>query len=297
MKLDIDAFRVRPDARDPFGDHAPDDTRPFRSKPRAEIFLEQQLGRLFDLQGRLYADGRYALLLVVQAMDAAGKDSLIGHVMRGLNPQGTRVTSFKVPSDEEAAHDFLWRAVKALPRKGEIAVFNRSHYEDVLVVRVHPEILERQKIARHQVTDRLWDERFQDIRAFEQHLVRSGTIVRKVFLHVSGEEQRRRLLGRLTDPAKNWKFSAADVREGERWKDYMRAYRDALSATSTAQAPWYAVPADRKWFARAVVARMLVETLESLDLRYPKLPPPEVKALERAVAELKGGRRRARRAG
>ena len=286
-RIDSRSFQVAPRSRDPLGPRDAGDTRPFRSKQQGEAYLEHQLGRLFELQARLYADGRYALLLVLQAMDAGGKDSLIGHVMRGLNPQGTRVVSFKVPSDEDVAHDFLWRAAKVLPAKREIAVFNRSYYEDVLVVRVHPELLERQMLARHQAGDRIWNERFEDIRAFERHLARSGTIVRKVFLHVSRDEQRRRLLARLTDPSKNWKFSAADLRERERWKDYAHAYRDALSATSTDDAPWYAIPADHKWFARAVVARMLVETLESLDLRYPKLPPSELAAMERAVEDLK----------
>lgn len=290
-RVDIRSFQVPSGSRDPFGAHDPDDTRSFRSKQQGEAYLERQLGRLFELQSRLYADGRYALLLVLQGMDAGGKDSLIGHVMRGLNPQGTRVVSFKVPSDEDVAHDFLWRAVKALPAKRETVVFNRSYYEDVLVVRVHPELLERQMLARHLVGDRIWKERFEDIRAFEQHLARSGTIVRKVFLHVSRDEQRRRLLARLIDPSKNWKFSAADLRERERWKDYVSAYRDALAATSTDHAPWYAIPADHKWFVRAIVARMLVETLESLDLRYPKLPPTEVAAMERAIADLKGEQR------
>ena len=221
-------------------------------------------------------------------MDAGGKDSLIGHVMRGLNPQGTRVVSFKVPSDEEVAHDFLWRTVQPLPRRGEIAVFNRSYYEEVLVVRVHPDLLQRQKLPRHLVNDHLWAERFDDIRAFEQHLVRNGTVIRKVCLHLSKDEQRQRLLDRLTDPAKNWKFSPGDLAERERWDDYCDAYRRALSATSTRHAPWYAIPADHKWFARAIVARMLVETLESLDLRYPKLPPAQVEALERAISDLRG---------
>jgi PPK2 family polyphosphate:nucleotide phosphotransferase len=286
MNVTVDSFRVPTGSRDPLGLHEPADTRPFRSKPRAETYLEQQLQRLRDLQERLYADGRYALLLVLQGMDASGKDSLIGHVMRGVNPQGIRVVPFKVPSDEDVAHDFLWRASKALPRKGEIAVFNRSYYEDVLVVRVHPDLLDRQKLPRAHPGRRLWNERFEDIRAFERHLERGGTVVRKVYLHLSEREQRERLLARLTDPTKNWKFEAKDLAERACWADYMHAYGEALSATSTRHAPWYAVPADRKWFARAVVARMLVDTLESLDLRYPRLPPRDRDAVERAIAEL-----------
>ena len=288
MKVDIDSFRVREGSRDPFGAQAPADTRPFRSKQPAEIDLAQQLQRLPELQERFYADGRYALLLVVQGMDAGGKDSLVEHVMHGVNPQGIRVVPFKVPSQEDVAHDFLWRAAKALPRKGEIAVFNRSYYEDVIVVRVHPDLLERQRVPSEAVDEGFWNDRFDDIRAFERHLVRSGTVIRKVFLHVSREEQRKRLLARLTDPKKNWKFEAKDLAERECWKDYMHAYREALSATSTRHAPWYAVPADHKWFVRAVVARMLVGTLESLDLRYPQLPPRDLHAMERAVADLRG---------
>jgi len=193
-----------------------------------------------------------------------------------------------VPTEEDVAHDFLWRAAKALPRRGEIAVFNRSYYEDVLVVRVHPELLERQRLPRKAVGDDIWEERFEDICTFERHLAREGTVIRKVFLHLSKDEQRQRLLARLTDPTKNWKFEAKDLAERERWNAYMRAYRDALSATSTRHAPWYAVPADHKWFARAIVARMLVETLESLKLRFPELPPRDRAAMERTVEALGG---------
>ncbi len=292
MKLNVDSFRVPARSRDPLGAHEPGDAGPFRSRQRGEAYLEQQLQQLQALQERLFADGRYALLLVLQAMDAGGKDSLVEHVMHAVNPQGIHVVPFKVPSDEEIAHDFLWRASKALPRKGEIVVFNRSYYEEVLVVRVHPELLERQKVPGR-AGRRLWNERFDDIRAFERHLARSGTVVRKVFLHLSQDQQAKRMLARLTDPAKNWKFQAGDLAERERWADYMYAYRQALSATSSRHAPWYAVPADHKWFARAVVARMLVETLESLNLSFPELAPRDLQAMERAVADL-GGRRRAR---
>jgi PPK2 family polyphosphate:nucleotide phosphotransferase len=290
MKINTASFRVPAGARNPLRVFKPGDTHPFRSKQQAEAHLERQLSRLFELQERLYADGRYALLVVLQAMDAGGKDSLIGHAMRGLNPQGTRVVSFKVPSEEEVAHDFLWRATKALPRKGEIAVFNRSYYEDVIVVRVHPEHLERQRLANHLVGPHIWEERFEDIRGFEQHLTRSGTVVCKFFLNLSKDEQARRMRDRLADASKNWKFSVGDLAERERWADYMHAYAHALSATSTRNAPWYAVPADHKWCTRAIVAHILVETLESLNLRYPKLAPAELAQMERAVAEL-GGKR------
>ena len=218
------------------------------------------------------------MLLIFQAMDAAGKDSAIKHVMSGLNPQGTDVHSFKRPSEEELDHDYLWRSVKALPERGRIGIFNRSHYEEVLVVRVHPEILERQKLPAPLVTRRLWRERFEDINAFERHLSRNGVVIRKFFLHVSKAEQRRRFLERLDDPAKNWKFSAGDLDERDRWRDYMRAYEDVLSQTSTDEAPWFIVPADHKWFTRVVIADLVVDALQSLKLALPKLSKEEESA-------------------
>ncbi|HXI31522.1 MAG TPA: PPK2 family polyphosphate kinase, partial [Vicinamibacterales bacterium] len=249
---------------------------------------------LAELQDMLYAQDRWAVLLIFQAMDAAGKDSAIKHVMSGLNPQGTQVTSFKKPSDEEIDHDFLWRCVKALPERGRIGIFNRSYYEEVLVVRVHQEILERQKLPARVITKDIWRERFQDINAFERHLSRSGVLVRKFFLHLSKREQRRRLLARLDDPSKHWKFAVGDLDERDRWGDYMRAYEAALSATSTRHAPWYVVPADHKWFTRIVIADLVVDALASLDLAVPALSKREAAALATARARLEGGLDRAK---
>jgi PPK2 family polyphosphate:nucleotide phosphotransferase len=219
-------------------------------------------------------------------MDAAGKDSVIKHVMSGLNPQGTEVFAFKRPSDEELDHDYLWRTVKALPERGRIGIFNRSYYEEVLVVRVHPEVLGRQKLPPALVTSHIWKERYEDINAFERYLARNGTVVRKFFLHVSKDEQRQRLLQRLDEPAKNWKFEVADLDERDRWDDYMHAYEQALSKTSTKLAPWFVIPADHKWLTRAVVAELIVDTLERLDLHYPKVSKGHLEALTEARKRL-----------
>ena len=262
-------------------DHDPADTGGVESKADAEQQLAKCIESMRGLQERLYAQDRWSLLLVLQAMDAAGKDSTIKHVMSGLNPQGCEVHSFKAPSEEELDHDFLWRTSVRLPRRGHIGIFNRSYYEEVLVVRVHPEILTRQKVPPALVTKRIWDERFDDINNYEQHLARNGTVVRKVFLHVSKAEQRRRFLARLDEPEKQWKFSMHDVEERRRWKDYMRAYEDAIRATSTRHAPWFVVPADNKWFARLVVSRIIVEALEGLDLQFPSLDPAHRRELSR----------------
>src|SRR6266508_2372074 len=268
--MDIGRFRVSPAARVDLRRHDPADTQPFESKQKAMGRLEKGLQKLVELQEQLYACDRWAVLLIFQAMDAAGKDSAIKHVMSGLNPQGTQVYSFKRPSDEELDHDYLWRTNKALPERGRIGIFNRSYYEEVLVVRVHPDVLSRQKLPASLVTKYLWRDRYEDINAFERYLTRNGTLVRKFFLHVSKEEQRRRFLERLDDPSKHWKFEAADLTERDRWDDYMKAYEQALSKTSTNHAPWFIVPADHKWFTRLVIARLVVEALESLDLAFPK---------------------------
>jgi PPK2 family polyphosphate:nucleotide phosphotransferase len=240
-------------------------------KDTAGAILADDVKRLSDLQERLYANNQWAVLIVLQGMDAAGKDSIVAHVMSGVNPQGCDVHSFKAPSAEELDHDFLWRATVRLPARGHIGIFNRSYYEDVLVVRVHPELMERQKVSRVLIGKHIWEERFQDIRAFERHLARSGVLVLKFFLHVSKEEQRRRFLDRLEQPAKRWKFSMDDVTERRRWGDYMAAYQEAIRATSRPTAPWYVVPADHKWFTRLVVAEAVIEALESLDLSFPKM--------------------------
>jgi PPK2 family polyphosphate:nucleotide phosphotransferase len=227
----------------------------------------------------LYADRRRALLLVFQAMDAAGKDSTIKHVMSGINPQGCQVYSFKAPSEEELNHDFLWRSAKCVPERGRIGIFNRSYYEEVLVVRVHPEFLERQRLPPALVTKHIWTQRFHDVRAFERYLTHNGIVVLKFFLYVSKKEQRERLLARLEEPEKNWKFSAADLQERSRWDDYMTAYTDAIRHTAAEYAPWYVVPADHKWFTRLVVAEAIVDTLERLNLHYPEVPEAKRKEL------------------
>jgi PPK2 family polyphosphate:nucleotide phosphotransferase len=285
-KLDVRRFRVRPAEDVRLRDYDTADTRPFERKRDGFRHLGRGLERLVALQERLYAHDRWALLVIFQAMDAAGKDSAIKHVMSGLNPQGTQVYSFKRPSEEELDHDYLWRAVKPLPERGRIGIFNRSYYEEVLVVRVHAEILERQKLADPLITRDLWRQRYEDINAFERHLARNGTRIVKFFLHVSKDEQRKRLLARLDEPAKNWKFQPGDLDERGRWDEYMRAYEQMLSQTSTKDAPWYIVPADHKWFARLAIAELIVHTLESLDLAFPRLSKEQVEALRAARARL-----------
>jgi len=245
---------------------------------------------LAQLQDMLYAQDSWAVLLIFQAMDAAGKDGTIKHVMSGINPQGCEVTSFKAPSPEDLDHDYLWRCAKHLPARGHIGIFNRSYYEETLVVRVHPEMLERQKIPPELVGKDIWKERFKDIRGFERYLTRNGVVVRKFFLHVSKKEQRRRFLERLENPEKNWKFSASDLKEREFWDDYMEAYEDMIRHTATEDAPWYVVPADNKWFTRVVVAAAVVSTLGSLDLAYPKVGSEKLKALAAAKRALLAGK-------
>jgi PPK2 family polyphosphate:nucleotide phosphotransferase len=267
---------------------APGDTLGLKAedKPRAREALASGVQALAELQDKLYAQDRWAVLLIFQAMDAAGKDSAIKHVMSGVNPQGCDVHSFKAPSAEELDHDYLWRCQRRLPNRGHIGIFNRSYYEETLVVRVHPELLEKQKLPARLVTKRLWQERFEDIRAFERYLTRNGTVVRKFFLHVSKKEQRRRFLERIEKPEKNWKFSAADVQERRFWKDYMAAYEDVIRHTATKDAPWYVVPADNKWFTRVVVAAAVIETLAELDLKYPRLGAEGLKELAAAKRAL-----------
>jgi PPK2 family polyphosphate:nucleotide phosphotransferase len=260
-------------------DYEPADTWKLKSKEHAQEWLEKGVARLSELQGLLYADHRWALLLIFQAMDAAGKDSTIKHVMSGVNPQGCQVFSFKAPSDEELSHDYLWRSTKCLPERGRIGIFNRSYYEEVLIVRVHPELLGRQKLPQALITKDIWRQRFQDIHAFERYLTRNGIIILKFFLHVSKKEQRERLLARLEEPEKNWKFSTTDLQERKRWDDYMAAYTDLIRHTATEHAPWYVVPADHKWFTRLVVAEAIVDTLERLNLHYPEVEEARRKEL------------------
>jgi PPK2 family polyphosphate:nucleotide phosphotransferase len=254
----------------------------WRSRDQAERALLESIARMAELQDKLYAQDRWAVLLIFQAMDAAGKDGVIKHVMSGVNPQGCQVYSFKSPSDLELQHDFLWRTTHCLPERGHIGIFNRSYYEEVLVVRVHPEILKSQKMPESLIGKNIWEERFEDIRCFERHMARNGTVIRKFFLNVSRKEQKRRFLARLEEPEKNWKFSAADIRERGCWDDYQKAYEDMIRNTASEHAPWYVVPADNKWFTRLVVSTVIVATLESLDLAYPKMDDAKRKELEAA---------------
>jgi PPK2 family polyphosphate:nucleotide phosphotransferase len=273
------AFRVASGKDFHLNDFDPGDTGQLKSKAEADAVLTHGVQRLSELQDKLYAQNRWALLLIFQAMDAAGKDGTIKHVMSGVNPQGCQVYSFKAPSPEELDHDFLWRATRCLPERGRIGIFNRSYYEELLVVRVHRELLERQNLPPELVAKTIWKDRAEDINAFEQYLTRNGVVIRKFFLHVSKKEQKKRFLSRLEDAHKNWKFSMADARERSYWADYMHAYQDMIRRTSTQEAPWYVVPADNKWFTRMVVAATIVDTLESLDLRYPKVDRDKRKEL------------------
>ena len=267
-------------------DHDPASHVGLHTKQEAKEMLERSIARLTELQEQLYAQDRWGLLVIFQAMDAAGKDGTIKHVMSGVNPMGCSVHSFKVPSAEELDHDFLWRAVKALPERGRIGIFNRSYYEETLVVRVHPELLDRQQLPVELVTKHVWRERFEDINAFEQYLARNGFVIRKFFLNVSRAEQRRRFLARLEEPRKNWKFSLQDVQERRHWREYMRAYDEAIRHTATPHAPWIVVPADDKIRAHAVVSEVIVGALEELDLSFPPLTPSRRRDLARARRSL-----------
>lgn len=276
----------------------PSDTRNLQLKEQADDLMERSIRRMADLQERLYAEDRWAVLLIFQALDAAGKDSTIKNVMSGLNPQGCEVHSFKAPSSEEMDRDFLWRTSRVLPRRGHIGIFNRSYYEEVLVVRVHPEILNGQRLPAELVTKDIWEERYEDINNFERYASRQGYVIRKFFLHVSQEEQKKRFLKRLDEPEKHWKFSVADVKERQRFDDYMKAYEEAIRATATKWAPWYVVPADNKWFMRLVVASAVTETLESLKPKFPELDESkrgELAAVRGALLA-EGSKRKAKKA-
>jgi len=285
MKFEHIGARFRIDKPDDFrlADHDPGGNGGLAlDKADGKAMLDEGLEKLHELQERLYADDSWSMLIVLQAMDAAGKDSLIEHVMSGLDPQGVEVHPFKAPSEEELDHDFLWRVAKRLPPRGRIGIFNRSHYEELLTVRIHPELLARQKLPPQLTGDEIWEQRFDDIRAFERHLARSGTVVLKFFLNVSKDEQRKRFLDRLDEPSKNWKFSMGDVAERKRWPEYMSAYEAAIRATSRPEAPWYVIPADHKWFARLAVASAVVQSMESLDLAYPTVEGDALKNLDKA---------------
>ncbi len=269
-------------------DHDPADTHDFDSedKPRAQEALAAGIEALAEMQEKLYAQDRWALLIIFQALDAAGKDSAIKHVMSGVNPQGCEVHSFKAPSGEELDHDFLWRYVRRVPERGRIGIFNRSYYEETLVVRVHPELLETEKLPPEVVGKDVWKERHRDIRRLERYLTRNGIAVLKFFLNVSREEQKQRFIKRLEDPEKNWKFSANDIRERRYWRDYMKAYEDVIRRTATKYAPWYVVPADHKWFTRIVVAAAIVHALAALDPKYPKVTGQKLKEFDAAKRKL-----------
>ncbi|MGH9493927.1 MAG: polyphosphate kinase 2 family protein [Candidatus Sulfotelmatobacter sp.] len=288
MKVEkiADTYRVNAGKHFRLKDFDPADTGDWKSKEQAEKTLQEQVVRTADLQDKLYAQDAWSLLLIFQAMDAAGKDGAIKHVMTGVNPQGCEVHAFKQPSETELQHDFLWRTTNKLPERGHIGIFNRSYYEEVLVVRVHPKILEGQKIPAPLVRKKIWDERFEDIRCFERHMARSGTMIRKFFLNVSKKEQKKRFLARLDEPEKNWKFSAADVQERGFWDDYHKVYEDMIRNTAAKEAPWYVVPADNKWFTRLVISTVIVDTLESLNLTFPKVGEAEKKELAAARKDL-----------
>jgi PPK2 family polyphosphate:nucleotide phosphotransferase len=267
-----DKFRLK--------DYDTSDTGDVKKIEQSQKIMDDRVGLLSNLQEKLYAQDRWALLLVIQAMDAAGKDGVIKHVMSGVNPQGCDVHSFKTPSTEELNHDYLWRAHTQVPERGMIGIFNRSYYEEVLVVRVHPTILEAQKLPDPLITKHIWDQRYEDINAFEHYLTRNGVVIRKFFLHLSKKEQKKRFLERLEDSKKNWKFSMADVTERGYWKDYQEAYEEMIQKTATKHAPWYVVPADNKWYTQLIVASAIISTLEELDLSFPDVDKGKKKELE-----------------
>jgi PPK2 family polyphosphate:nucleotide phosphotransferase len=271
-------------------DFDPDDTDGVKSKRHAEKLVTESAEAASLLQEKLYAQDRWALLLIFQGMDAAGKDGSIKHVMSGVNPQGCDVFSFKSPTNEELNHDFLWRCHKVVPERGKIAIFNRSYYEEVLVVRVHPGVLKSEKLPASLVTKHVWDERYEDINAFEKYLTRNGVVIRKFFLHISKEEQRKRFLARLDDSKKNWKFSMSDVKERGFWKDYQEAYEELIQKTASKHAPWYVVPGNTKWFSRLVIASAIVEALHGLDLQYPDVDKAKKKELAEIEESLKEGK-------
>jgi len=275
----VKPYRVKDGKDFRLKDYDPAQTGGVDSKDEAKQLLEEGVARLAELQDRLYAQDSWALLLIFQAMDAAGKDGAIKHVMSGVNPQGCQVFSFKAPSAEELDHDYLWRTMKCLPERGRIGIFNRSYYEEVLVVRVHPELLTAQHIPGSLVTKHIWNERYEDICAVERYLARNGVVILKFFLNLSKKEQKKRFLARLDQPEKNWKFSAADIHERSYWDDYMEAYEDMIRHTATDQAPWHVIPADNKWFTRIAVASAIVDALEGLDLSYPKVSDAKKKEL------------------
>ncbi len=277
--MNIKPWIAKPGAHVRLRKFDPADTGPFKDSAQVEEKLASDIRRLSRLQDKLYAQHTYAVLVILQAMDAAGKDAAVKHVMSGVNPQGCRVVSFKQPSALELDHDFLWRCTRELPPRGHIGIFNRSYYEEVLVTRVHPELLEAQHLPPHPRGGKFWDERFKSINHFERHWTNNGVVILKCFLHVSREEQKRRFLSRIDEPAKNWKFSEADLRERVHWDAYQDAYQDMIRNTGTACAPWHILPADHKWFTHVLLAEILIQALEALPLGYPSLSPAQRRGL------------------
>jgi PPK2 family polyphosphate:nucleotide phosphotransferase len=282
----IQPYRIANGKKFKLKDHDPEDTGGYQFEERAKELLQQGVDQLAKLQDKLYAQDKWGVLLIFQAMDAAGKDGTIKHVMSGVNPQGVQVYSFKAPSAEDLDHDFLWRSMKCLPERGRIGIFNRSYYEETLVVRVHPEILNKQHVPARVMTKHIWKERFEDIAAFERYLSRNGVLVRKFFLNVSKAEQKKRFLERLENSDKHWKFSSADLAERGHWDEYQEAYQEVIRHTSTEESPWFVVPADNKWFSRLVVAGAVIDGLESLGLEYPEVTDAQKKDLAAARAAL-----------
>jgi len=279
-------YRIEDGKKFRLKDFDPNDTHDLKSEEYAKELLEKGIQHMAELQDKLYAQDAWAVLLIIQAMDAAGKDGVIKHVMSGLNPQGCQVYSFKAPTPQELDHDYLWRTNICIPERGRIGIFNRSYYEEVLVVRVHPEILKKQKLPAQVVTGKIWEHRYEDICCFEKYLSRNGIVVRKFFLNLSCKEQKKRFLARLDHPEKNWKFSTADLAERGRWDDYMDAYQEMIRNTATEHAPWYVIPADNKWFTRLAVAAAVVDTMEGLDLAYPEVDAEMQQRLKAARVEL-----------
>jgi PPK2 family polyphosphate:nucleotide phosphotransferase len=284
------AYRIVDGAKFRLKDFDPGDTDGVKSKEHAQVMLEESTRKLCDMQEKLYAQNQWALLVIFQAMDAAGKDGAIKHVMSGVNPQGCEVYAFKAPGPEELSHEYLWRAHKQVPARGKIGIFNRSYYEEALVVRVHEDILKNQRIPQPLISKSIWEQRYKDMNAFEKYLTRNGIVVIKFFLHLSKQEQKRRFLERLEDSTKNWKFSMADVKERGYWKDYMAAYEEMIQNTATENAPWYVVPADNKWYTRLVVACALIETLKKLDLQFPDVDDEKKKELRKVKESLLGSK-------
>ncbi|HEY4789191.1 MAG TPA: polyphosphate kinase 2 family protein [Bacteroidales bacterium] len=283
--MDIAKFRIEPDSNFKLSDIKPEDTGKFESKEEAGRLLAENIEKMADLQDILYAQDKYAMLIIFQAMDTAGKDGAIKHVMAGLNPQSTHVHSFKQPSAEELDHDYLWRAIKNFPERGQIGIFNRSYYEEVLVVKVH-DLVKNQQLPKEFITDDIWKNRYRQIRDFEKYMFENGIVVIKFFLHISKDEQKKRLLDRIDDKSKNWKFSAADIKERQFWDSYQHCYEEAIRETSTKHAPWYIIPSNKKWYSRLIISEAIVQTMEKLKLEYPKISEEQKQLLQECKEKL-----------